>query len=164
MDAIHALKNRRSIRRFAGGTVPREVIEDCVDCARLAPSARNVQPWAFVVVTDADVRTRLAEMCPNGPFLADAPVAVVVLCEATKYYLEDGAAATTNLLNAAYAHGLGACWVAGDKKDYAGDVCRLVGAPEDYTLIALIALGPADLDVRPPAKKNLENILHWGSF
>ncbi|HAI85465.1 MAG TPA: nitroreductase family protein, partial [Firmicutes bacterium] len=50
MDAIEAIKGRRSVRRYLSDSVPREIIEDIVDCGRLAPSARNDQPWEFVVV------------------------------------------------------------------------------------------------------------------
>ena len=53
MDAILALKTRRSVRAYEPRPVPREIIEDIIDCGRLAASANNVQPWEFVVVTEA---------------------------------------------------------------------------------------------------------------
>jgi len=51
MDCIEALKTRRSVRAYTGEPVPREVIEDIIDCGRLAATAINIQPWEFVVVT-----------------------------------------------------------------------------------------------------------------
>src|SRR5512137_9503 len=101
MDAILALKTRRSVRSYKPDPVPREIIEDIVDCGRLAASAINIQPWEFVVVTDGALRRRLAEATDHGRFIADSPACVVVLCRDSKYYLEDGSAATENMLLAA---------------------------------------------------------------
>ena len=129
MDAIEVLKTRRSVRAYKREPVPKKVIEDIVDCGRLAPTAVNIQPWEFVVVTDPQALRRIAKATDYGGFIADAPVCVVVMCRDTKYYLEDGSAATENILLAARAHGLGSCWVAGDKKPYAAEICRLVELP-----------------------------------
>ena len=62
MDAVEALKTRRSGRKYSKDSVPREVVEDIVDCARLAASANNLQPWEFVAVTAAKTRKRLSEL------------------------------------------------------------------------------------------------------
>lgn len=163
MDALTALRTRRSVRSFEERAVPREALETMVDCARLAATARGEQPWEFVVVTEPALRAQLAERCPNGKFLSIAPAAVVVLCRETMFYLEDGCNATENLLLAAVALGLGTCWVAGDKKPYAEEVCRLVGAPAGYKLIAIVAVGyPASIPA--PAKRALNEVLHWERF
>ncbi|HOL66307.1 MAG TPA: nitroreductase family protein [bacterium] len=160
MDALKVLKERRSVRSFQNRAVPREVITDIVDCGRLAATARNLQPWEFVVVTEAGTREKLAEITDYGKFIAQAPVCIVVFCRETKYYLEDGSAATQNLLLAATACGLGSCWVAGDKKPYAEDICRLLNAPAGYRLVTLVAVGyPAE---KPsPSKRLLSEVLHW---
>jgi nitroreductase len=163
MDAIEVLKTRRSVRAFTTQPVPREVIEDILDCARLAASANNVQPWEFVVVTDVALRRRIAETTDHGKFIADTPVCVVVLCRDTKYYLEDGSAATQNVLLAARAHGLGSCWVAGDKKPYAGEICRLVSAPEGCKLVSMVALGYPAEDPKK-SKRPLADVLHWERY
>jgi nitroreductase len=163
MDAIEALKTRRSVRAYTGEPVPRKIIEDIVDCGRLAATAINIQPWEFVVVTDPKLRRRIAETTDHGKFIADAPVCVVVLCSDTQYYLEDGSAATENMLLAARAHGLGACWVAGDKKGFASEICRLVGAPQNFKLVSLIPLGyPAESPEKN--KRPLAAVLHWEKY
>ncbi|MCX6617657.1 MAG: nitroreductase family protein [Acidobacteria bacterium] len=163
MQPIELLKTRRSIRAYTPQAVPREIIEDIIDCGRLAPTARNEQPWEFVVVTDKALRSRIAQAADYGRFIADAPACVAVLSRQTKYYLEDGSAATLNILLAAHAHGLGACWVAGDKKPYAARVVQMVGAPEDYRLISLVSIGyPAE---KPETRKRpLREMLHWERF
>jgi nitroreductase len=163
MDAIEALKTRRAIRVYKREPVPRKIIEDIVDCGRLAATAINIQPCEFVVVTDPETRSRIAKTTDYGKFIADAPVCVVVLCRDTKYYLEDGSAATENILLAARAHGLGSCWVAGDKKPYAAEICRQVGAPPGYKLISLIPIGyPAENPVK--SKRPLSDVLHWEKY
>jgi nitroreductase len=163
MDAIEALKTRRSVRAYKADPVPKEIIEDIVDCGRLAATARNVQPWEFVVVTDAALRARIADTTEYGKFIADAPVCIIVLCEEGTYFLEDGSAATQNIMVAARAHGLGTCWVAGDKKPYADTIRKMVGAPDGYKLISHVALGYA-ADIPNPAKRALDEVIHWESY
>jgi len=97
MDAIEALKTRRCIRVYTNQSVPREVVEDIVDCGRLAATARNGQPWEFVVITDPKRRRSIAQKTDFGRFIANAPVCVVVLCQDSKYYLEDGCCASHNI-------------------------------------------------------------------
>lgn len=163
MDAIECLKTRRSVRAYQDKPVPREVIEDIVDCGRLAATAINIQPWSFVVVQDAETRKALAGITDHGHFIADAPVCVCVFCLDGKYYLEDGSAATQNILNAARAHGLGSCWVAGDKKEYAPKIAQMLGLASDYKLVSLIPMGYPDEQPSRP-KKALSEVLHWERF
>ncbi len=160
MDALNALTTRRSIRKYRPDAISREILERIVDAGRLAPTARNVQPWEFVVVTEPARRQRLAELSEYGKFITQAPACIVVLCRPGRYYLEDGSAATTNMLNAAAALGLGSCWVAGDKKPYAEAVVAACNAPADMKLISMIALGYA-AEVPTPPKRALVEVLHW---
>lgn len=163
MDAIEVLKTRRSVRAYRSESVPRNIIEDIIDCGRLAATAINIQPWEFVVVTKPEMLRRIADTTDHGKFIAEATACVVVLCEETKYYLEDGSAATENILLAARAHGLGSCWVAGDKKPYASDICHVVGAPRGYKLVSLIPIGyPAENPEQ--TKRPLSDVLHWEKY
>jgi len=164
MDALEALCTRRSCRRFAANDVGRDRLEQIVDAGRLASTARNEQPWEFVVVTDGATRSEIAAMTDYGPFIADAPVCIAVLATDTKYYLEDGSAAMQNMLVAAHALGLGACWVAGDKKHYAPKVVARLGAPADLKLVALMAVGRPEGDLPKPKKRPLEDVIHWETF
>ncbi len=163
MDCISALKTRRSVRAYTGEPVSRDVLADLVDCGRLAASAINIQPWEFVVVTEPDQLRAIAGVTDYGKFIAQAAACIVVLCRDTKYYLEDGCNASQNILVAAHAHGLGGCWIAGDKKGYAETVRRMVGAPDGYRLISLLAIGhPAEKPEK--AKRPLSEVLHWNAF
>jgi nitroreductase len=163
MDALEALKTRRSIRSFKPDPVRKEVIEDIVDCGRLAATGRNEQLCEFVVVMDPEMRQRVADITDFGKFIATAAACIAVICKGGKYYLEDGSAATQNILVAARAHGLGACWVAGDKKPYADKIRAMLGAPHGYKLVSLVALGhPGEFP--NPAKRQLNEVLHWERF
>lgn len=163
MDIREALKTRRSVRAYEERAVPREVIEDVLECARWSPSARNVQPWHFVVVTDRGMLKRLADTTEYGKFIADAPACIVVLCEEGRYYVEDGAIASYAVLLAAWAHGLGTCWVAGEKKPYARQIAEMLGAPENIRLVSLISVGyPAQQPT--VTKKPLESMAHWETW
>jgi nitroreductase len=164
MEAIEALKTRRSIRSYqTGRPIDREILADLVDCARLAPTAMNDQPWEFVVVTSAQRLTEIAKATGHAKFLPSAAAGVVILAKVTQYYIEDVSAATENLLVAATAHGLGACWIAAEKQAYADDIRRLVGAPEEYRCFAVVSLGyPAE---KPNIEKRpLDSVLHWEQF
>ena len=163
MDAITVLKTRRSVRSFESTPISREIIEDIIDCARMAPTARGEQPWEFIAVTDRRTLARIAHITDHGAFIGDSPACVAVFCADTTYFLEDGSAATENILLAAWAHGIGSCWVAGDKKPYAEAVRRVTGAPDGYRLISLIAIGHA-ANVPSPGKRALSDVLHWERF
>ena len=161
MDAFEAIAKRRSVRKYKTQPVPPDLLEEVIDCGRRAPTAMNIQPWEFVVVTDADTRKSFADLCDYGKFFADAPVCILTFCKDTKYYLEDGCAAIENMLIAASALELGTCWVAGDKKPYAATIAQKLGAPAGYRLVGLMALGyPAD-SAKPTEKRPLEKVLHW---
>jgi nitroreductase len=119
-----------------------------------------------VVVTDKQQLNRLAALAENGRFIAQAAACIAVFSIDTKYFLEDGSAATSNILLAATALGIGSCWVAGDKKPYCQEVCDLLGVPAGIKLVSMVALGyPQDKDAfKICAKKELKEVLHWEKF
>ncbi len=163
MDAIEALKSRRSIRTYADRPVERQIIEEIIDCARLAPTAMNDQPWDFVVITEKAALASIPPLLGHAQFIANAAFAVLVLSRATNYAVEDCSAATENLLVAAQAHGIGSCWVAGAPQAYAPVVAKAFHAPEDRKLIAIVSFGyPAEAPVIE--KRNLSEVLHWEKF
>ena len=163
MDAIKVLKERRCVRKYLSTPISKEIIEDIIDCGRLAATGRNVQPWHFVVVTSSERRQHIAGITEYGKFIADAPVCVAVLCDDTRYYIEDGSAATQNILLAAKAYSLASCWVAGDKKPYADEISKYLGVPNGIQLVSLIAIGYSD-EVPIPRKKPLSEVLHLEKF
>jgi len=141
-ELVQMMKSRRSVRQFENKPIPWEIIKDILDCARLAPTAINIQPWLFGAVTDPELKRQISELTDYGKFIKDCAVCFAVFTDSsTKYFLEDGCAATENILLACTAYGIGSCWVAGHKKAYADSVKKLLNVPEPYTLISLIAAG-----------------------
>jgi nitroreductase len=164
LDAIEALKTRRSVRLYEEKPVPRETIETIIDTARLAPSSNNIQPWEFIVVTEPETRKKIADLTDHGKFIAQAGACVALFAKGVKHYLEDGSAATENIMVAAHALGLGTCWVAGYKKDYAEPISSLLRVPDGYMLVALISVGYAAEKPEPHGKRTLSEVLHWERF
>jgi nitroreductase len=165
MDAIEAIKTRRSVRRYTSQPIPDEVLEDIIDCARLAPSARNQQPWAFVVITDPEVRGRIAQEAQKGRFIAGAPACVAVFCRIeASAPLQDACAAVENILLAAHAYGIGSCWVNSYHKGHSATVAALLGCPRDMELAALVALGYPEEIPSAPEKRPLNEVMYWQGF
>ncbi|WP_342452229.1 nitroreductase family protein [Methanolinea mesophila] len=158
------LKCRHSVRSYKAEPVDDLVIRDALECARLAPSARNEQPWLFGVIRDETLRKEIAGLTDSGKFIADAPVCFAVFgLREEKYYLEDCCAATENLIIALQSYGVGSCWVAGEKKGYAEQVRKLLMVPDQYTLVSLLPAGyPADLTL--VEKKNPEDLVFYDRF
>ena len=165
MDTLTAIENRHSTRSYAARPLPRQILEKIIDAGRHAPTARNEQPWEFVVVTDSAMRRQIAELTDHGRFLAEAAACVAVFCRDTKYFLEDGCAASENVLLAATSLGVQSCWIAGDKKAYTQSVATLLEVPPGYKLVSLLALGYAAAAEKPKAgKRPLQQVVHWEKF
>ncbi|MDO8602914.1 MAG: nitroreductase family protein [Candidatus Omnitrophota bacterium] len=164
MDFFEAIKNRKSVREYSDKAVSRDLIEKIIDAGRLAATARNEQPWEFVVTSDKETLKRICDMCPNGPFIKEASYLIAVFSKDTKYYIEDCSAATENMLLAIEALGLGGCWVAGDKKDYAENIRKMFNAPGGYKLVSMITAGYPRKEEKPRAKKSLKDILRWEKY
>ncbi|MEW6101891.1 MAG: nitroreductase family protein [Candidatus Omnitrophota bacterium] len=166
MDILKAIKIRRSVRDFKQKAIPRKAIETLIEAARFAPTARNVQPWEFIIITDASMLEKIGGLAENGRFIAKSACCIALYCAETKYYLEDGSAATQNILLAAAAEGIASCWVAGDKKPYCSQISALLGAPASFKLVSLIALGyPQNKKSFYAAlKRSRKEMMHWEKF
>ena len=164
METFDALTKRASVRDYMNQPVPKDMLEKLVDAGRRAPSARAVEPWEFVVITERVMLDKLAGIISTGVFLKQATACIVVFCQDTKYYLEDGSAATENILLAATDLGLGTCWIAGDKKEYCEEVSKLLGAPGHLKLVSLISVGWAVRELKQRKRRVLSEVLHWGKI
>ena len=165
MDAIECIKTRRSLRTYQDKAIPKGLLEDLVDCGRLAPSARNVQPWHFIVVTEREKLKRIGGIAATGPFIRDA-AACIVICgdKGNKHLVEDGCAATENILLAAHAHGLASCWVAGWKREYNPGLIKLLNIPSTEEIVSIIPLGYPEGKPDLKNKRAIDEVLHWEAF
>lgn len=140
MDAFEAIKRRRSVRSYLPDTVPEEIIERILEAGRLAPSAGNIQPWHFILVTDINKRQALSAG-RFAKFVSEAPV-VIVGCgnerASPKWYAVDTAIAMQNMVIAATSEGLGSCWVGSfDERE----VRNILKIPDEYRVIAMLTIG-----------------------
>jgi nitroreductase len=164
MKTFDALSKRASVRAYRKEPIEDALLEKLVDAGRRAPTARAVEPWEFVVIRDRGMLQKLGEIATSGSFVKDAASAIVIFCHETKYYLEDGCAATENILLAASDLGIGACWIAGDKKPYAETVMKLLGARQELRLISIIALGWPEKETPQSKARPLKDVIHWERY
>jgi nitroreductase len=161
MEALEAIRKRRSIRRYTGEPIPREDLETIVDAGRLAASGNNRQPWDFIVVTEREMIERL-KVASWWMEKAGAIIALV-LDPSSRWWLEDGSAAVENMLIAATALGYGSCWLEGYTLPREDEFKGLLGVPEEKRLLTLVPVGvPAEAPA--PEKKSLEQVLHWERY
>ncbi len=163
---IEIIKKRRSIRSYSEKTIGTAELLKMADAGRYAPTARNDQPWEFVIVKDREKLRRIADITDYGKFISGAAALIGVFSKDTKYYLEDCSAATQNIMLAATSMGIGSCWVAGDKKPYCEELRKLLKVPSKYKLVSLISLGyPKNKkSFRSIAKRPLNGICHFEKF
>ncbi|MEM2886251.1 MAG: nitroreductase family protein [Thermoproteota archaeon] len=167
---MEAIKTRRSIRRYADREVERALVVQALDAARHAPSASNIQPWEFVVITDTGTKEKLSRVHKHSAFLKGAPVVVVVLGNerlSEHHFPVDCAAAIENLLLAAHGLGLGCCWVAvySTRSTEREEAVRgVLEVGEEYRIVAMVGMGYPGEVPKPRKMKELDEIVHWGSF
>ena len=167
METVHTIKLRKSVRQYSDKPIDKETLRLLVDAARLAPTGRGVEPWEFVIVQDEEKLASIANIAPNGSFVKGAGALIAVFCKETKYYIEDGCAATENILLAATDSGIGSCWIAGDKKDYCEEIGSILGVPSHFKLVSMISLGYPEIVDESPGnrqKRPLNEVIHWECF
>lgn len=161
MDALEAIRRRRSVREYTGEPIPREDLEKIVDAGRLAATGNNRQPWDFVVVTDREMVERL-KVAAQWMEKAGAIIAVV-MDPSSRWWLEDGAAAVENMLIASTALGYGSCWLEGYTLPREEEFKELLGVPAEKRLLTLVPVGvPVEWPTKE--KKSLEEVLHWERY
>jgi nitroreductase len=174
MDLYKVLAERRSIRKYQTDPVAPEKVQKILEAARIAPSWKNQQCWQFIVVRDQEKRERLsAALFEDNPCvraIKTAPV-TIVLCADPKgagdldgkdYYMLDAGLAMQQLMLAAYAEGLGTCWVGAFFEAKAREVLQV---PPAYRIVAMTPLGVPATQPSMRPRKELAEIVYseeWG--
>ena len=178
MTLDEIIKSRRSIRKYQQKPVARELIEQCIEAARLAPSACNSQPCRFVVLDDKTVKENFCQTVFTGLYAScknlgmNAPVLIAVCAKAggnittrlgqvisgTKFYLIDTGIAVEHLVLKAQDLGLGTCW----NKNKKGSAIAL--AMIFSTAMLLIALGYPDEFPSPRPRKEFKDIVSYNGY
>ncbi|MCW4048014.1 MAG: nitroreductase family protein [Candidatus Bathyarchaeota archaeon] len=167
MDILELLAKRRSIRRYQTKPVEKEKIIRVLEAARLGPSAANMQPCYFVVVTEKGVRESL-KASYNADWFVQAPV-IIVGCanpkeawrrrDGEEYWKVDLAIAMQNLILAAAELGLGTCWIANFDEKAAK---RALNVPKEIRVVAMTPLGyPDEEKGLVTDRKPLDKLIHY---
>ncbi len=163
MDVFEAINKRYSCRAYEDRPIEQAKLDRVLDAARLAPSAKNLQDWRFVVVTDVDTKAQLAEAANNQKFVAGA-AAVIVACSNNDHVMTCGQAigpidvsiALEHIALQAVAEGLATCWIGAFQTNKVKDV---LGIPADIAVIELMPIGyPADRQ-ESPRREPIEKIV-----
>ncbi len=168
-DVFTVIAERRSIRKYVDRNVEEEKLNQILEAARLAPSAKNMQDWRFVVVRDKKLRQALVTAAGNQLFVGEAPVVIVCCTVMPDYILScgqpagviNGAIAIDHMTIAAKALGLGTCWIGAFDPEKVRKICNI---PESIGIVELLTLGYAAETPDRRKRKNLEEIIFFDKW
>ncbi len=166
METLKAILSRRSIRKYSGREIPEEYYEIILKAAMHAPSARNRQPWHFIVIGERKLLDQLAESSPSWKMLSQAARAIVVCGDtqtedAESFLIQDCSAATQNILLAAHELGLGAVWLGvHPREDRVLEINRILHLPSHIVPVSMISIGYPD-EERESENRYLTERVHF---
>ena len=163
-NVLQFITKRRSIRKFTGGAIERELLMTALKAAMAAPSANNSQPWSFLVVTEPENVKAVCRAHPYASFGEQAGAVILPFGKKAGYswFDQDMAAATENLLIALANLGLGATWC-GMSEELQADVRNVVALPDDLFFFALIPVG-IPVEEKESRTQFEETRVHWGTY
>jgi len=165
MSLLDLILNRRSIRRYESKDIPEEVLQQILEAGRQAPSAANRQPVRFVVVTDHSILKNLCDTLITR-FIKSVPVAIAGCADVKslltgKWAIVDATIAMQNMVIAAWASGIGSCWIGACNEE---KVRKLLNIPDKWKFVALLTLGYPAEQPKPRKKKKFEDLFNFNSF
>lgn len=138
MDVFEAVRTILAVRRYQDGPVPEDTLRRILEAGRLTGSAMNRQPWHFIVVQDRETLRRLGALAQSGPYVAQAPLAIVVAVEKTGFAVSDASRAVQSMLLTAWADGVGSNWVGFGGLE---EVKALLKIPAKLDVLAILPFG-----------------------
>jgi nitroreductase len=167
-DILAVIRSRKSVRSFTGAPVSKNDLDNIIKAGMAAPTAVNMQPWSFVVITDRKKMDKLAQGLPHAKMLSKAGAAVIVCTQADKAYnksrdtaIIDASLAGENILLAIEALGLGGVWTAAfPYEDRMKLVRSVLNIPQEVIPLNVIPVGVPTGEDKPKVKYNREKI-HW---
>jgi len=163
MDVFDAVRTVLAVRGYQEKPVPADTVRKIVEAGRLTASSMNRQPWHFLVVEDRDMLKKLGAAAQTGPYIAQAPLAIVVAIEKTPFAVSDASRAIQSMILTAWAEGIGSNWVGFMGLD---GVHSLLGIPDNLDVLAIIPFGyPAQQKGKGLKKrKPLSEVAHRERF
>ena len=158
MDVFQAIKKRKSVRGYTGESISEEDMNKLLQSARMAPSAKNLQPWQIIVVTDTETKKELVGICHGQMFVEDAAAVIIGLVEDTKWSEIDLTISLDHLSLQAVELGLGTCWIGSFDTE---KLKELIKIPDGYEPFILMTVGHPDDDSHSPTKKAVEELVRW---
>jgi nitroreductase len=164
MEVFDAVRTVLAVRQFQEKPIPRAIVHQIVEAAHLTASSINGQPWHFIIVQDKEMLRQLGALASTGPYIAQAPLAIVVGMEHSPYAVSDASRAIQSMILTAWAHGVGSNWVGFDNLK---QVNPLLGIPKEIEILAILPFGyPVAASSKGQKKrKPLGEIAHrerWG--
>jgi nitroreductase len=163
IEVFEAVRTVLAVRNYQDKPVPPDIVRRIVEAGRLTASSMNGQPWHFIVVENRDTLRQLGGLVRTGPYIAQAPLAVVVVIEKTRFAVSDASRAIQSMILTACAEGVGSNWVG-----FLGltEVKSLLGIPDDLDVLAILPFGyPAQAPSRgKKQRKLLSEVAHHGRF
>jgi len=163
MEVFEAVRTVLAVRSYKETPVPSNVIRRIVESGRLTGSSMNGQPWHFIVVQNPETLRQLGRLARSGPYVAQAPLALVVAIERTTYAVSDASRAIQSMILTAWGEGVGSNWVG-----FMGltEVKPLLRIPDDLDVLAILPFGyPAQTRGRGRKKrKSLSKVAHREVF
>jgi len=169
METLQAIRTRRSTRKFTGKRIPEESVIKLLEAAMFAPSARNTQPWHFIVVTERAILDEIPYVHPYAEMCYDAGAAILVCgdkdIEKIEGYLAlNCGAATQNILLAAHDLGLGAVWLgAYPREERMSPLIKLFNLPRNIIPVSLVSIGYSEERIQEPERFKEERI-HYNNW
>jgi nitroreductase len=138
MEVFEAARTVLAVRRYQDKPVPPDAVRRIVEAGRLTGSSKNGQPWHFIVVEDRDTLRQLGALARTGPYIAQAPLAIVVAIDDSRFAVSDGSRAIQSMILAAWGEGVGSNWVG-----FLGmsEVKSLLGIPDNIDVLAILPFG-----------------------
>lgn len=147
METYEAIMSRRSIRKFTKKPIDKSVYEKLIKAGMYAPSARNMQSWHFVLITERELLDKIPYAHPNAAMCSEAQAAIIVcgdltIEESAEYNAINCSAATQNILLAAQDLGIGSVWLGVyPRADRVAGITNLLKLPPNIIPVSIIALG-----------------------
>jgi nitroreductase len=163
MEVFDSVRTVLAVRSFQDKALPEEAVKKIVEAARLTASSMNRQPWHFIVVEDRGMLKQLGAAAPTGPYIAQAPLAVVVAIEKSPFAVSDASRAIQSMILTAWSAGIGSNWVGFMGLD---SVRTLLGIPDTLDVLAIVPFGyPMEQkDQGKKKRKALAEVAHRDRF
>lgn len=138
MDVFDAVRTVLAVRQYRDTPVPAEIVRHIVEAGHLTASSMNKQPWHFILVENHDTLRRLGELAPTGRYIVEAPLAIVVAIDDTRFAVSDASRAIQSMILTAWSEGVGSNWVGFHGLDA---VKPLLGIPDQLDVLAIVPFG-----------------------